>query len=115
MVQGSKKILEKFKDLCNKHPILLMFIISISIILLISPPIGYISLFNFGPEFFLTDANSGRYILSALAQSEAAIIGIVFTVILIIFQMSVTTTPETPEIIRFLKSKRSSFRLFYLL
>ena len=112
MLRNSRKVLRKFEDLYNKHPLPLMFLISISVILLISLPIRYLSqilihipFFNFGPEIFVTDADSGRYILSALAQSEAAIIGIVFTVILIIFQMSVTTNPKNPEIIRFLKSK----------
>lgn len=58
---------------------------------------------------FTTDATSAQYILSALAQSQAAIIAIVFTALLITFQMSVKLNSKKMVIDDFLKSRNVIF------
>lgn len=63
---------------------------------------------------FITDATSAQYILSALAQSQAAIIAIVFTALLITFQMSVKLNSKKMAIDDFLKSRSVIFLIgFY--
>ena len=65
--------------------------ISITIFVLSAPIIiNFLSkdLFNI-PGNFITNAANAQYILSALAQSQAAIIAIVFTAAMIIFQMTI--------------------------
>lgn len=54
---------------------------------------------------FTTYGTSAQYILSALAQSQAAIIAIVFSAFLIIVQMSVGLNSKTAVFEAFLKSK----------
>jgi len=45
--------------------------------------------FEIPAEYFITNAANAQYILSALAQSQAAIIAIVFTAVMIISQMTI--------------------------
>jgi hypothetical protein len=60
----------------------------------------YIFLFLI-PIFFPTDANSARYMLSALVQSQAAIVAIVITLTLIAVQL--TASAYSPRVINIFK------------
>jgi len=57
------------------------------------------------PQIFVTNSTSAQYILSALAQSQAAIIAIVFTALLIFIQMSMGFDSKQKELDGFLKSR----------
>jgi hypothetical protein len=72
-----------------------------------------VSLFSIGVTFFQTDADSARYLISAIIQSEAAIIAIVISLSLIAVQQ--TTSTYSARIIDIFKGYKRYPDLFLLM
>lgn len=72
-----------------------------------------INLFSFIEIFFQTDADSARYLISTIIQSEAAIIAIVFTLSLIAVQQ--TTSTYSSRVIDIFNNYKKNKPFFILL
>ncbi|HIH87096.1 MAG TPA: hypothetical protein HA304_04245, partial [Methanosarcinales archaeon] len=98
---------EFWKALIRVDKPLLVFIRTLIFAHLISTIIIWLSPFFFNISGnFITSNTSAQYILSALAQSQAAIIAIVFTALLIFFQISLGLDSKKIAMDDFLKSRQ---------
>ena len=106
-MSSKKSLFGKLKDGKVSIPSLLIFIFTAVIIIFLIYHLAsaLTPLFLNIHGYFVTDATSARYILSAIVQSEAAIMGITFTGMLIIFQVLAAAGVERSAIKNFLKSR----------
>ena len=107
-MSSKKSLFGKLKDGKVSIPSLLIFIFTAFIIIFLMYHLAsaLAQLFIDIHGYFVTDTTSARYILSAIVQSEAAIMGITFTGMLIIFQVLAAAGVERSAIKNFLKSRK---------
>ena len=98
-----RNIKKKIRDWKTRH--LLAAIFSVYVFLFVLWVVAWILAFS-GFRIFNTDADSARYMLSALVQSQAAIVAIVVSLTLIAVQL--TASAYSPRVIDIFKSPKKN-------